>query len=149
MSIKDPKSYIAGYLVGQALRRNRGKTVVREPVAYLYNGVRLPELPESELPYAIMESTDSGTVRVYFTDKPCVVRWWETGGINVAYALSGCAVDIYKTASEYSWQFFAARTLTSDLKVGDLVNILWTSYNLADENGTVYLAASDPIPVYE
>ena len=41
----DPTSLLMGYRVGQMIR---GMRLKKEPVAFLYNGVRLPKLPDVE-----------------------------------------------------------------------------------------------------
>lgn len=130
-------------------------TVGREPVAYLYNGVRLPGLPETELPYAVIVYGEQyvlgvGTVKQYsllFTSEPLT---WIVGsaapltsnGISVSLDRFSMGVD------ESEW------THLSDYPTEGTINFqcdtaIWSNIDMADADGNIHLNASAPIPVYE
>ena len=130
------KSWLIGFDLGIAgkslpLRRKRQE---REPVAYLYNGVRLPKLPEWDremYPYAYITQNLSGTVYKFVakTTKP-------EASTDGKITLSGLTFAVVDGA----W----AEVYSQGIR-----KVIWTNNDLYHEDGTLYLDASDPIPVYE
>lgn len=152
----DLKSWLTGFVLGLS-----GKPLPlckRQPVAYLYNGIRLPALPEWDremYPYAYIiksNSSDSYFLCVYddravYDEKyeytPCIVdthgdnkaqlrKYYVSNG-EWAYALGG------KVTTPYGLSFAGG---SSDTPV-------WCNTDILNEDGTVYLPASEPVPVYE
>ncbi len=129
--------FTKGYLVGAELRAKR-----RLPAAYLYNGVKLPKLPE--------------------WDKETYPYAYITGNISSGAYYLHCTVSV-KTAATGGRMVFAEGAIHYKVKDG-----LWVEHNIAgldpvvwsntdvyysdsveEVGGTLYLAASEPVPVYE
>ena len=133
----------------------------REPVAWLYNGVRLPGLPEEwnpeTHPFAMV--TYRGNVGYYFS----------------VYA----SQNYYTSEDSNGWYYFGVKDGFPDSMIWDFWNeyegwnsdtwvfgdrdgasirvdktamtdiAIWTNFDLHYADGAIYIAASDPIPVYE
>lgn len=124
----------------------------KEPVAYLYNGVKLPPLPEwdkTKYPYAyIALHTGRQYARlVCMSVEPVTTSSGSseyTGanprGEDIEYLVAEVRV------TDASWWELTRLTGTPNC---DLERLLWTNYDVLRTDGTVYLFASDPIPVYE
>ena len=124
----------------------------REPVAYLYNGVRLPGLPEWDremYPYVMMaDMTKSGVhdaIYCYFlsskdgqiTDPDTLLGFVYSSKIN--YGI--CVFE--KTQPEDGWSDF------NDKRSATFGVPFWANFEVLNADGSVYLAASEPVPVYE
>lgn len=140
----------------------------REPVAYLYNGVRLPGLPEKWNPkthpcvlivhYGITNAT---TTVLYFmaqvSDRDVTVS--EYTGENIAEYIYYNPGDIQYTVNHKKGETFTSwgdPTVLDERKMFGIKSVVWTNTDLVlqfDSNTGVtdelYLSASDPIPVYE
>ena len=110
---------------------------------YLYNGVELPELPEwdkTTYPYAIICTTNNGnrtylkatkTPRTYSTN----ATWLLTVKPVLQFLLSDGAWG-EPDLDGYYWE-----NESED-------NAIWTNYDIINSvDGSVYLAASEPMPV--
>ena len=118
----------------------------KEPVAYLYNGVRLPALPEwdrEKYPYSYVGTAmylNIEEYRAYFAKK--------------IHTKSAGAMMFIDAALRYrlidgQWVEHGAGippVITSPLWSN--VNIYYDS-SVEEVGGTLYLSASEPIPVYE
>lgn len=118
-----------------------------EPVAYLYNGVRLPKLPEwdrNTYPYAVfLVGNISGTVSLYILS--AVEYAVNSRGVwSVTIPIGTPIATVAEGATR--WSDFSELTYATEPYVG---NIDWANFDVLNEDGTVFLAASDPIPVYE
>ena len=131
------RSSVMGLILGQF--SSPLPEVQKEPVAYLYNGVRLPKLPEWDketYPYAYILDAES----VYYLSLRDSQKTVITGGNVVDYSDKHQAVNGEWVLSDESQN------------VG---KVIWANYDVyysdsAEEvGGTLYLAASDPIPAYE
>lgn len=119
------------------------KKLDAEPVAFLYNGVRLPALPEwdkTAYPYAAIyaDSLAEGTY--------CLMLLPEhlsrgLGGIGWAIPVGTTYYSVEGTAWVYNSY--------ADTGEGIVWDVMWSSYDIIDTNGSVYLVASEPVPVYE
>lgn len=153
----DPKSLLMGYRVGCILRAMRNKK--REPVAYLYNGVQLPPLPEWDktvYPYAyitLYPFTEAAGIlwlskAPFYADRESeTMHTIDSNGIDTSalyYAVEGNAW-IYKS----TWGV-----------IDHIYEPLWSNADMLlliedEETGektvtdTVYISASEPVPVYE
>lgn len=153
------RSFVKGIMAGLV---SKAKMPKGEPVAWLYNGVRLPKLPEWDK-----------------TAYPYAVIWHDTGvGSSVAphYMLSfGKAPITHYTGffgNEYfrnqvvGWMYAIINypdTITNETEWGELlemertiegstdnITLIWANHDVVREDTSeVYLSASDPIPVYE
>lgn len=119
-----------------------------EPVAYLYNGVRLPKLPEwdkTAYPYAVIISNGDDYYLGY-------------GSIKLTAGSTG-RVTLSLLGSSYSTKKLVdGQWITPDdyleINIGTPV---WANYDVyyTDSEtagtlaGTLLLSASDPVPVYE
>lgn len=154
------QSFKLGFVMG--LLTPWEKRVEKEPVAYLYNGVRLPKLPEWDketYPYAWIRGIESrdGTVKYYLrvsseaiiykktTDltSPISYRYvyWQYGTGNLYDGI---------TTDDTKWTMFRENTeLDNFFNVTGFV-FSWVNHDVInDEDGTVYQYATDPVPVYE
>lgn len=164
----DPISMTMGWLVGRRIAGQRGKKQ-KEPIAYLYNGVRLPKLPEwdkEKYPYAAIEcyETASGfyyrlTVvskdAIYKTGNDSIIlsgtegRYWairdDDYGPENDFAIDGGDFTSWgdsKTLSEDTAYIYYGTHVWSEARP------LWTNFDFKYD-GKVYISASEPIPVYE
>jgi hypothetical protein len=70
----DKTSLTLGWLVGRRIAGQRTKQ--KTPIAYLYNGVQLPPLPEwdrEKYPYAVIVADDYQTA-LSFSAKPMLIE---------------------------------------------------------------------------
>ena len=140
----DYKVMLQGWIVGKRLAAMRVK---REPVAYLYNGVRLPKLPEWDAvayPYACIYQVYGEYVLA------CM-------NVQCAYRTSTIGTG-YVTIPHRKWCTFSYRggvweAQAVDVEINDYTSVnselYWANYDVSTTGGTLYLAASDPVPVYE
>ena len=137
----------------------------REPVAYLYNGVRLPDvggawdsLIESvsafELSYGLFVYDPGKNLGVRFIATSCP---WRFDGTNVYSAESGetwtnwAELKYMSFEDENGFNWWRGSSGYWDdalhLKPDD---VFWTSHDILYADSTeVYFAATEPIPVYE
>ena len=112
---------------------------------YLYNGVKLPPLPEWDketYPYAVIITTSSGYVlfvcqqepapRPAVSDDPSYIWFGEYD---------------YKPMSAYCYEPYSQWEELSTSFSYCSNNIFWTNTDIYNEDGSVYLAASEPVPV--
>lgn len=116
--------------------------VKREPVAYLYNGVRLPDIhtvytPEIQKtnPFAVIVETTKGVYRLICLEQD-----------NALVSSSG----VFVASGQHN---FVSYDLANGVWVQEdngsyYLPAVWTNHNLY-YSGDLYLAASDPIPIYE
>ena len=154
------RSSVIGLLLGQF--SSPLPEVQKEPVAYLYNGVRLPKLPEwdrEEYPYAVI-STVSGILTGTYATLVCLKNitavTYETEDESAAeyYADGVIFSDRLAAKSTYdkstgAYSDFGDFTASDSSTLFPLRNMVWSNANIYKPDGTLYLSASDPIPVYE
>lgn len=120
----------------------------REPVAWLYNGVRLPGLPvwdRVKYPYAFIGYDLLMGYMLYILPVPLIA--YLSGNVE-AVGKPGSFIE-YKGAEYYenAWGELVTFYMQSD--AGITPKPIWSNYDILNEDGTLYLAASDPVPVYE
>lgn len=161
--IKDPTSWRAGFELGLAGFSFPYSKPRRKPTAYLYNGVRLPALPEWDrgvYPYALvltMRNNDGGGVTFARLTVSTTPLYFDQASQNQVYCTSadGSAIRYViqgaETAADMAWGSGEENTYTSGdcIESNLAVIIKWANYDLLDSNGTIYVAESEPIPVYE
>jgi hypothetical protein len=114
---------------------------------YLYNGIKLPDVggvrtDKITYPNATMVGyTDGDKILLLSTAPLYKGRHGATipaGASAIGYKVVGDAWEQYNTwePSEYDSSYTAWGS-----------NIWWASYDLLNEDGSVYLAASEPVPV--
>lgn len=125
---------------------------------YLYNGVELPDInrvwtDKNAHPYAVIffyQKSLTDTTPIYtlsLLNQPATVgvanRFISGGGSVTGYLIEG---------AETEWRF----VFSSDVAAGDAIQfggVLtassrgWSNYNILKSDGTLHLAASDPVPV--
>lgn len=120
-------------------------TVGREPVAYLYNGVVLPKLPEWDretYPYAMIRCSQTDSAKYML----------EVSASAIAFdALPAEGVRIDPPSAQYAtrddgWELSSMRETAEYFFNNDTIR--WTNHDFFYADGTLYLAASDPVPVY-
>ena len=121
---------------------------------YLYNGVELPDIntvwtDKATYPYACItrERTNATGARyLYLSSAPFIVNG-NGNGIGIILD-NGTIVNEYCTQTDtYEWTesgTFSAPDLTEPITQ---MIIEWTSHDVYDEGGILYLAASDPVPL--
>lgn len=139
--IKDPTSWRVGFELGLA-GFSFPYSKPRKPTAYLYNGIRLPALPEWDrgvYPFAFIETT-FGLYYLRVLANPLTPDG-EYFRFTTPGLVAGAAIDTVNGG--YSgwgeWSEVTENTRTP----------IWSNYDVLNEDGTVFLAASDPVPVYE
>lgn len=166
----DLKSWLTGFVLGLS-----GKPLPlckRQPVAYLYNGIRLPALPEWDremYPYAYMAGMWSiqvdGTYSYIYAELTIssVPLSYDTLLPNYKrlHAKETASVKTYSASNEDNngniisgWNELV--DLNTEIAAGSSKvfsgspGYFWCNTDLYYyEDDTVYLAASEPIPVYE
>jgi hypothetical protein len=128
----------------------------KEPVAYLYNGVRSPKLPEwdrEQYPYATIVTTSTFNwgwdVWLIASQNPFCVRDINSRPCLVHSANENCIeYMIDKGDSDWGEANHTEPKVDSGWPYSGLDSI-WTDYDVLYANGSLYLAASEPVPVYE
>lgn len=117
---------------------------------YLYNGVELPELPEWDkeaFPYAYIKSSSasiSWSVGAHLLCAKAPVLVFDTdSGYPIFNADVDC-IQCYAPFETMVWESFSATHRLQDSRFGGL---FWSNFDIYTTDGTLYLAASDPIPV--
>lgn len=145
----DKTSLTLGWLVGRRIagQRTKQKTII----GYSYNGVVLPTLPEWDketYPYAVIGKVSNyPDVYILVLGKKAPTYSSDTGKVTIAMTSTNEPLQIAKCASPYSawggvadWAYYSCDFWT---------DFYWTNTDILNEDGSVYLSASDPIPVYE
>lgn len=160
----DKTSLTLGWLVGRQIAGQRGK----KTVAYLYGEeqIRLPPLPELKYKYAVIHKATYNDNPIYFlvvSDTPPFYN--NLLGLESIQIKAGAnitekfvvfdmetlewAVSVYGDCDGLNvWSDGKDTLLTEKLYVSSLSNAVWTNVDI-EKDGTLFLAASDPIPVYE
>lgn len=121
----------------------------RTPVAYLYNGVRLPALPEWDreaYPFAVIFQPGS-------TTRLCVGKsldYQTTTSGAYQFGLTGCKICVLeKSDAGEAWGEFWDYNMATFWNNIDRSYAVWTNADILNADGTVAIAASVPVPVYE
>ena len=121
---------------------------VKEPIAYLYNGLQLPPLPEWDnetYPVAFITSSYLGGISLNITTNYI----YRTSGGDYQVGCPGRMTCSYLSTSN-SWGAFNAWQ-PSDLWIMSVGSdyIKWTNTDILHEDGTIATPATEPEPVYE
>lgn len=123
--------------------------VWREPVAFLYNGVRLPGLPESELPYVVIYYDASVNEYRLFASSAPIVR---PEGRPAVYVVRGGNIlyRLYKNENSV-FVLYIERESSSDLDVvSSQDTLVWSNTDIiTEDDGSVVFEYTEPVPVYE
>lgn len=161
------RSSVMGLLLGQF--SSPLPEVQKEPVAYLYNGVRLPKLPELPYKYAVIECfEDSDGVmrygRLICSSEP-IYRTLSV--LQSGFDILGDVVFFGFVSNEDYWDtyfgidsalpinewvkidenHFDERTFENEFLVADFT---WANHDVIySSDGSVSMSASKPVPIYE
>ena len=138
----DKTSMTLGFLVGRQIAGQR-KTAEKVPIAYLYNGVQLPPLPEWDTeayPYVFYTNGFMG-IGAGIT---CIsgMEYYDNNG-SYSFHYTGA---IKYNVKDNGW---GEPTVYSDTKSCAISAVKWANFDVLNSDGSVYLEATDPIPVYE
>lgn len=149
----DKASITLGFLVGQQIAGQMRKTEEKTPIAYLYNGVQLPALPEwdrERYPYVSIGLNIWSEITVICSASPFSAD--ENGYITA----SGYLIVLYDADGSSAYFPYGDFSGSENCRWGDAISAggvthktFWCNRDILDEDGSVYLASSDPIPVYE
>lgn len=153
MAYINGKENLLSYMDGKenifGVRVDVGGENEKEPVAYLYNGVRLPAIPEYDkaaYPYSVI--TYSGTTNknaiLCVSDKSPTM---DDNGKLVHANYSKYVKYYWANGSEEWADNGSGVTTTGTLWPGN--SSFWTNTDILNADGSVYLEASEPVPVYE
>lgn len=138
--MKADADYWKGFWAGRAIAVRLAGLGMEVSDWYLYNGVRLPKLPEWDktvYPYAVVLYVNStGKSGGYWFAPIDYERSCTTSGLMRGFA--GYLQYQCKTDSN-TWVLSEMSTLVSPL-------VRWANYNVLDTFGDLYLPASEPIP---
>ena len=158
MSSLTPDQKLAAYFLGRRIAGQRRKQD-RVPVAYLYNGVRLPGLPEWDkeaYPFGyIWEDKYGARYLLCYKNEPVVgeVTTGPIAGSDRLYSPTTTMHLRYQAKSDLSgWVFLNESQVVANSGTAFAYGytLIWSDFNIMRDDGvTIYLAASDPVPVYE
>mgnify|MGYP006923202962 CR=1 FL=1 len=142
-----PTIYMAAGLRGVAAEPER------EPVAYLYNGKNMGELPEwdvSKFPYACIERSkvSKTSYKLYLMKSKVYGVVQSDGDVNLYGNISYLS---YSGGIGQHWHSFHDNTSASGsfLVATDPAYAVWANHDIIADDGSMILPASDPVPVYE
>lgn len=145
----DPTSMLLGWLTGERVKAMlRSK---REPVAYLYNGVRLPPFPrwdKTKYPYAVLSLPPIGwyTLKAWASLPP---TYMSSGKLYIGNKSSDSS-PIPAYGSYYNPESGKVADGSEESYTNILLDaVFWANFDVYTEDGALYLAASEPVPVYE
>lgn len=128
-----------------------------EPVGYSYNGVSLPPIPDEIKAYSHIVifrtdlTNDSGNYyRVFGTNAQ--MRTFESISMGISTTYHG-SVDVAEFHEGSAYPNDTEWTLSNSIGTDGFNNylhrVVWANYDVLNLDGTVYLAGSDPVPVYK
>ena len=151
--MSDFRSRVLGTIIGTL---SRGSFPKREPVAFLYNGVRLPGLP-------VVEGFDKAYITKALSGEKYYLRFTSTplgaksGLLGMGLYSNGVAVKYrlyaYDANSDNDWVFVREGERAFD---EDSFTLKWANtdveaydYITGAATGEIAMEASEPVPVYE
>lgn len=150
MTEKD-KDFLEGLAISAACHVLPARKVFREPIAYSYNGVILPKLPEwdrEKYPYAVI-------ICAAFPYEGEYMLFVSDAVVNVINVFGGDSLQTDGSCLCYrieNSEFVHYSTLDNTLISGS--EIVWANHDIHrgpqdEEPGKLVLSASEPIPIYE
>lgn len=144
--IKDPTSWRVGFELGLA-GFSFPYSKPRKPTAYLYNGIRLPALPDLVYPNAYIQET---IVKGYFwlrvCESPAVWETYTNGNLRLEKV--GNEKAYYLTPESQIWdERPCALVIHNEGTEGN--KLIWANNDVYKPDGSILVLASEPVPVYE
>ena len=153
---KKMKSFVMGILLGMVGRAKLPQGEA-EPVAYLYNGVRLPKLPEWDketYPYAVIDYN-----HIYDDDPFYELQLYSSMTTTVESGELGSRYYVKVTGSFIWIRSYLNRqpSVWAEPYYGNYNSVVmeptdtwqWSNTDILNPDGSVHFAASEPVPVYE
>ena len=143
------KDFARGMIVSMALKALPVRK--KSPIAYLYNGVKLPKIPDeiAAYPYVVIQYSSTGTSYVFgFSQEPATYEtiWNLTEIVVVTGVPDGVEFGMaFKSSSGDKWNVHS----NPGPHESHLDKTIWANYDVFSLDGSVYVEASEPIPVYE
>ena len=139
------RSFLKGVEIGRLMKKPEPKVIV----GYLYNGELLPALPDTELDQGtnpckiILWNLVFRTYMYFVCNSPGVVTKVENGSQKISPA-EVCLHSLHMlTDGEWRYQGTSHNGYSYPAS-----SALWANHDVLNEDGTIYLAASEPVPVY-
>ena len=134
-----------------------GVGVKQEPVAYLYNGVRLPKLPEwdkEKYPYALLyeywdysAETHSGN---YSLDILNTKLRLDIHSYYPQEAYTATRYAYSRDDDSYIWRLTHKDVVNPRWQPGKHSRYVWANFDFLSVDGSIVIATSpDPAPIYE
>lgn len=132
---------------------------------YLYNGVELPDIhtvytPEiqEQYPYAVLRaSIDGQSYGLYLSEE--LPYFKEDGTLIIAYANLSQLISVRNLRYNFwrdpipgmgdGWGVGHYSTIGVYVDKEDVNRVFWTNTDILNLDGSVFLAASDPVPTYD
>lgn len=116
------------------------------PIAYSYNGVVLPELPNLNRPYAVVtKNVAEGT---YWLRISAEKTYQPEFAIGLGNYITPTPSDLYGIDGD-GWSLLRTEEEGSTTVQLGTTDFVWANHDILSNEDTVYLEASKPIPVYE
>lgn len=145
----DLQSFLTGLAMALVSRGQFPKPTA-EPVAFLYNGVRLPRLPVVEgYPHIVMRFAGGVMAYFYAFSEPHHMTMTNSDGSKCVGVTAGETYVYARCRQGGDSSFSTPEEIVADNDIFFASVLNWSNYDVLNEDGTIYLAASEPIPVYE
>lgn len=147
---RDLRSHVLGIVLA-LIQKALSPIKAKQPTAYLYNGVKLPALPEWDremYPYAVLFQVGITKQYALYFAKDEFYRNTESK-YTIIPAGVGYVLYRYASGDALEWSFNEEKTDGASGDLDLLASSHWANYDFKNDDGTVYVPASNPIPVYE
>lgn len=117
---------------------------------YLYNGKELPKIPVVEgLDFSFIDNEGLGFYGLYLTPNLPVVKQLPTGygdstGDFLCNIMGG---QYWRYVPDVNSWVFDSNIEADEAPIWTLGQGIWSNHNVYNEDGTLYLAASEPVPI--
>ncbi len=142
----DKRSFWMGVALGLA---GKGLPPMRTPTAYLYNGVKLPPLPEwdrEKYPFAVITYSRGGSMLHCCAENAVWVELFNNYSDNHLVFNDAHLQCQYNTVSTvFEWEELEEVSTRST----PTTNFVWSNFDIYDTDGVLAFSASEPVPVYE
>ena len=114
---------------------------------FLYGTEKLPVIPEDEtVPYRCISKVSDDMYFAFYSNTRIVwISEAELGLGRNNYPYGKYAYITFK-AGDGAWSSFEVKSSMAGVILA-YRELTWSNHDIKDENGTLYLAASDPVPV--